>query len=473
MATAARRGGGGGGGRRPFAVLASPAPARGGGVIAENVAPGGTPSLAQRPGKCAGESTEAAFLGGGGKAGKKCGATPASVSKKPAAVAAAAVRTPRTPSRRRLGSCSKKCSTPRVKAAAAAAAAAAKAGYDAPRAPLWDISEERSGRVRAMPSSPADEAEQGRRERRRGGGEASSRMRTTRSVAMEEAMAVLPEPGEGRVKYLVDTFERLLSLAAAGGGGPDARRRRKDEAAASATTATTASASPSTPPPAAEEIDVSYPSVASSSEVSFPGVACILDASDRTRISDARRQRRQRKCSSTGSSERGRVRKVTRVTSQQPFNLRTEQRGKVKEHNFVQSMRKMQLEEEGLRNPLAQGLPYTTDEPEIPVKPPLKEPTEPIDIVLHSYVRAVDRANFDHHVAERLSFLEKVKLARERQQKLDEEIEIKQLRKEQVPRAHPMPDFTKPFVPKRSVKPQTIPREPKFQPRLMRQNSKA
>jgi hypothetical protein len=32
---------------------------------------------------------------------------------------------------------------------------------------------------------------------------------------------------------------------------------------------------------------------------------------------------------------------------------------------------------------------------------------------------------------------------------VDEEIEIKQLRKEQVPRAHPMPDFSKPFVPKR------------------------
>jgi hypothetical protein len=32
---------------------------------------------------------------------------------------------------------------------------------------------------------------------------------------------------------------------------------------------------------------------------------------------------------------------------------------------------------------------------------------------------------------------------------MDEEIEIKQLRKEQVPRAHPMPDFSKPFMPKR------------------------
>ena len=32
---------------------------------------------------------------------------------------------------------------------------------------------------------------------------------------------------------------------------------------------------------------------------------------------------------------------------------------------------------------------------------------------------------------------------------MDEEIEIKVLRKEQVPRAHPMPDFSRPFVPKR------------------------
>jgi hypothetical protein len=32
---------------------------------------------------------------------------------------------------------------------------------------------------------------------------------------------------------------------------------------------------------------------------------------------------------------------------------------------------------------------------------------------------------------------------------MDEEIEIKQLRKEQVPRAIPMPDFSRPFMPKR------------------------
>ena len=42
-----------------------------------------------------------------------------------------------------------------------------------------------------------------------------------------------------------------------------------------------------------------------------------------------------------------------------------QQRGKAKEENFVQRLRKMQLEEERLRNPLAQDLPYTTDEPEV------------------------------------------------------------------------------------------------------------
>ncbi|KAL6655979.1 hypothetical protein ACP70R_006805 [Stipagrostis hirtigluma subsp. patula] len=106
-----------------------------------------------------------------------------------------------------------------------------------------------------------------------------------RSVAIEGAMAALPEPGEGPVRYLVNTFERLLLLAAAGGGGgPEAqsrgaRRRKKNKA--------TTVASTLTPSPSAEEINVSCPSVASSSDVSFPaiaGVACIPDASYRIRI---------------------------------------------------------------------------------------------------------------------------------------------------------------------------------------------
>ncbi|CAN6334563.1 unnamed protein product [Urochloa humidicola] len=441
----AMRGARGGGARRPFApvFVSPPPPSRAGNQLVY----------------------EEAVLGAGGAAGKaakKCGGSgspphvPASSKKIPAAAAG------RAPSRRAVVSCAKKCST----------TPAAKAACDAPPAPARGVSVEVASEVRAVVSSPlGSEAGQERR-----GIESSA---ASRKLAMEEAMACLPEPGEGRVKYLVDTFERFLSLAAAGGGVPEGRggggarsARRVDEA-----TATAAASTPVTPR-GAEEIDMSSrPSIASCSEVSFPaiaGVACILDASDRTSmINRARGQCRQRTYNSTGSSVRGWGTKVTRVTSQQPFNLRTEQRGKTKEENFFQRLREMQMEEERMRNPLAQNLPYTTDEPETPVKPPMKEPTEPIDLVLHSDVRAVGRAKFDQQVTERNSFMEEVKLERKKQQKVDEEIEIKQLRKQQVPRAHPMPDFTRPFKPKRSVKPQTIPKEPKFHTRLMRHVSKA
>jgi len=33
------------------------------------------------------------------------------------------------------------------------------------------------------------------------------------------------------------------------------------------------------------------------------------------------------------------------------------------------------------------------------IKPAIKERTEPIDLVLHSDVRALERAEFDHHVS--------------------------------------------------------------------------
>ncbi|CAN6338704.1 unnamed protein product [Urochloa humidicola] len=417
----------GGGVRRPFApvVVSPPLPpsSRAGNQLAHD---------------------EEAVLGGGGKAAKKCGG-----SGSPPPVPVSSKKAP-------AGRAAKKCLTTPAAKVKAACEVGSKVGATVSSPPCSDAGQERRG----IEASAA----------------------ASRKLAMEEAMAGLPEPGEGRVKYLVDTFERLLSLAGRGGGpearggGGGARSARKVDDATTA--AAVAASTPATPPCGAEEIDVSCrPSIASCSEASFPsipGVACILDPSDRTsRINRARGQRRQRTYNSAGSSMRGWSRKVTRVTCQQPFNLRTEQRGKAKEENFVQRLRKMQMEEERLRNPLAQNLPYTTDIPETPAKPPMKEPTEPIDLVLHSDVRSIDRAKFDHQVTERNSFMEGVKLERKRQQKVDEEIEIKQLRKQQVPRAHPMPDFTRPFLPKKSVKPQTIPREPRFHPRSMRHVSKA
>ncbi|XP_004489454.1 microtubule-destabilizing protein 60 [Cicer arietinum] len=149
-------------------------------------------------------------------------------------------------------------------------------------------------------------------------------------------------------------------------------------------------------------------------------------------------------------------------TSQKPFKLRTEQRGKMKEEQFMKKVKEILTEEEKLRVPVAQGLPWTTDEPECLPKPPVKETTKPIDFKLHSDLRAIDRAEFDHQVAEKWSLIEQQKMEMERQHKLAEEEEIRRLRKELIPKAQPMPYFDKPFIPRRSMKHPTIPREPKF-----------
>ncbi|XP_015158906.1 protein TPX2-like [Solanum tuberosum] len=95
-------------------------------------------------------------------------------------------------------------------------------------------------------------------------------------------------------------------------------------------------------------------------------------------------------------------------------------------------------------------------------KPLIKESTRPVDLVLHSDIRAAERAEFDHQVAEKMSLIEQYKIERERMQKMAEEEEIRRLRKELVPKAQPMPYFDRPFVPRRSTKDPTVPREPKF-----------
>ncbi|KAJ8761779.1 hypothetical protein K2173_004590 [Erythroxylum novogranatense] len=74
----------------------------------------------------------------------------------------------------------------------------------------------------------------------------------------------------------------------------------------------------------------------------------------------------------------------------------------------------MLVEEEKQRNPIAQGLPWTTDEPEL-----RKENTRPIDLQLHSDVRALERAEFDYQVAEKMNLIEQFKIERERFQKVN------------------------------------------------------
>lgn len=104
----------------------------------------------------------------------------------------------------------------------------------------------------------ADHGHGGLQEQPRGGGQAA-----------EEVMAGIPEHGEGRVKYLVDTFERLLALAAAE-GGPEARtkgrRTRTEEATPSARMSSPVPTRTPSPP-----ADVSY-------QVSLLSICLVLNA---------------------------------------------------------------------------------------------------------------------------------------------------------------------------------------------------
>ncbi|KAI5060320.1 hypothetical protein GOP47_0024740, partial [Adiantum capillus-veneris] len=152
-----------------------------------------------------------------------------------------------------------------------------------------------------------------------------------------------------------------------------------------------------------------------------------------------------------------------RISKPQPFKLLTQERGYMKEQEFVARLKRLIEEEEKLRVPLAQGLPWTTDEPEIPQKPPVKENTIPLDIHLNSDQRAIERAEFDCFIAEKLLHIEQRRMEEEKLSKIAEEEEIKRMRHEMVPKAQLMPYFDRPFRPRRSSKRPTIPKEPQFQ----------
>ncbi|CAN6296024.1 unnamed protein product [Urochloa humidicola] len=284
--------------------------------------------------------------------------------------------------------------------------------------------------------------------------EGSSKVRATRTKAMAEAMSSVPDPGSGRVKHLVHAFENLLTISTA--------TSDEDKAGEGSW------ALPGLQPLKGDG-DLGLPpvSVLSSSDFLNAGPSRLCSSLDgkTDRLSwDSRTSaggRRSRRNSS--ESLRSSWNKKLKVTSQQPFKLRTEQRGRFKEQQFAQKVQEMFLEEEKKRIHIAQGLPWTTDEPECLIKPAVKERTEPVDLVLHSDVRALERAEFDQYVLERNNFAEQQRLEWERQQELEEQERIRQLRRtELIPKAQPMPYFERPFIPKRSTKPATIPIEPKF-----------
>ncbi|GKE42811.1 WVD2-like protein 4, partial [Tanacetum coccineum] len=86
------------------------------------------------------------------------------------------------------------------------------------------------------------------------------------------------------------------------------------------------------------------------------------------------------------------------------------ERGQSKQEEFMKKVQEMMVEQEKQRIPIAQPLPLTTDEPECLVKPPVKESTGPVDLVLHSDVRAVDLVlHSDVRAVERAEFYQQSK----------------------------------------------------------------
>ncbi|CAK9882505.1 unnamed protein product [Sphagnum jensenii] len=154
--------------------------------------------------------------------------------------------------------------------------------------------------------------------------------------------------------------------------------------------------------------------------------------------------------------------RLKRYTSLQPFRLRTEERGALKEYEFAKRVEQLFREEQRLRVPVAQGLPWTTDEPDVPYKPPPKEQTRPVEFRLLSEIRAHERAEFDNYVAERRFQMQLERQEEERMRQLAEQEEIRRMRREMVPRAQLMPYFDRPFIPQRSSKRLTVPKEPCF-----------
>ncbi|KAF8408190.1 hypothetical protein HHK36_007332 [Tetracentron sinense] len=287
----------------------------------------------------------------------------------------------------------------------------------------------------------------------------SSKIKRRRDKLLEEARNSIPEAGSGRVLHLVKAFERILSLPSS----KDSKGEEEEESEKIQKGLNWALPGLQTRVP---ETQISSSSFCPS-ELVFNSmdsrVSLSLDCSQGRTSGGGRRSRRNSSESSGTFGGRNWKKKQLKVTKQQPFKLRTEQRGRFKEEVFFKKVHEMIMEEERQRIPVAQGLPWTTDEPEFLVKPTVKESTKPIDLKLHSDLRAVERAEFDHHVAEKLSLIEQYRMERERQQKLAEEEEIKRLRRgELIPKAQPMPYFDRPFIPKRSLKHPTIPREPKF-----------
>ncbi|KAF8091440.1 hypothetical protein N665_0445s0025 [Sinapis alba] len=303
-----------------------------------------------------------------------------------------------------------------------------------------------------------------------------SSMKRRREKVLEEARRSLPE--YGKVMHLVKAFEKLSCFPFAKATTyKEEGNEKEDKKVKKALKWELPGMSMQQPkcPEEAETDQVTWSSSLFPSDLVLTATNMGLEQQPHASVSSSwdnsvsslnsnggRRSRRNSLDSSASMGSRISKNKQVKVTSLKPFKLRTEERGRMKEEELAKKLQEMTMEEEKLRIPIAQGLPWTTDEPESLVKPHVKDITIPVHLKLHSDTRAMERAEFDYQVAEKMSLIEKCKAEREQQQKVAEEEELRRLRKELIPKAQPMPYFDRPFIPRRSNKHPTIPRDPKF-----------
>ncbi|PWA78098.1 hypothetical protein CTI12_AA216930 [Artemisia annua] len=163
---------------------------------------------------------------------------------------------------------------------------------------------------------------------------------------------------------------------------------------------------------------------------------------------------------------------IPRNTAPNPFHLHTEERGAEKEKRFVMEIIHKQIEDEQARIPKATPYPYTTDYPvaqpilkedPIPVPEKVRRPlTEVQEFDLHVVSRAADRAEFDKKIKEKEMMYKRYRDEAESAKMMEEEKALKQLRRTLVPHARPVPNFNKPFLPRKSSKGVTKPRSPRL-----------
>ena len=89
-------------------------------------------------------------------------------------------------------------------------------------------------------------------------------------------------------------------------------------------------------------------------------------------------------------------------------------------------------------------------------------PTNVKNVQLNSDIRAKERAKFDEWKSEQERAMEEEKLRFQKEKELQEMEAIKQLRKEAIPKANPVPHF-KTFDIHKSDKPLTEPQTPHFE----------